>query len=140
MKKILVFFAVLLLFFCIWGCENPEQSNNVTKYVFDNSGNGYDFENISGVTFFIDSISEEEVYESMWLVYLIYESNASGAYFSFPLPGTGLLGDSDYYSSQHYSSYNETIRFDITRTEGSGEVYSEIHVVRIVPSSISTQP
>lgn len=101
---------------------------NVTQYTYDNTfdfGANLDFNLQVSTT--LDTMNR-----SLWFVYLKY---AGGFDYYYPMPGLGYNGSSYYRNTFYYNASLNKVIHNITRVNGSGEVYSGIKIIRIYANS-----
>lgn len=113
-----------------WGTplnlKGADGNANVTRYLYF----GHDFRSMISVVRYLDGLeSEAEMRQSAWLIYFIYENSNGPVYYS--VPGYGY-GDLSFYSF-HYSwnDNNQEVSFNLRASEGSGEEYDQIEIIRI---------
>lgn len=115
------------------GPKGEDGNANVIRYIFD----GHDFSVNTFAPRIIDNVSESEVLESAWLVYLV--NYTGGSLVAFHIPGNGKNSNA-LYKVGHVSLPDDgsgpKLRIAIYLTDGPSEVYEEIHVIRIEQSEI----
>lgn len=106
-----------------WGTPiNLKGNANVTLYRFD----GNDFSTNGSITREIDDITETEMVESGWQVYLVF--NNGGV---FHIPGFGAFGFSEYGVAHSFDASSSIVSFSIAVLDSDpGEAYEEIRIVR----------
>jgi hypothetical protein len=104
---------------------------NVTQYTYDGP---FDFN--ANLDFNLQlSTTLDTMNRSLWFVYLKY--NGGFEYF-YSLPGLGYNGSSYYRNTFYYNaSFNKVIH-NITRVNGSGEVYSGVKIIRVYANNTAT--
>lgn len=115
-----------------WGTPINLQGNaNVTLYIFD----GHDFTADIQVLRTVTGLSESDFLSSSWVVYLV-ELQTDGDYIFYPIPRSGgIFGLSDYSYASVYSGLGFAT-FDIRLTDGPGETYEEIRIIRTAASNV----
>jgi hypothetical protein len=110
------------------GSQGPAGNANVIQYNFP----GYNFTSagFSSVNLQITTTADT-MNRSAYLVYLV---RASGN--TYPLPGWGLSGDSQYRVLIYYSGGKANIT--ITKHSGPGEDYASIRIVRVYSNTTTT--
>ncbi|RNL77887.1 collagen-like protein [Sinomicrobium pectinilyticum] len=106
------------------GPQGIEGNANVTQYTFGN----HDFSATASIILDIPDITEEDMNQSAWFVYLVRPSKNV-----YPIPGTGLNGASEYrlYWSPILIGEVNTVRFNIQKTSGTGEEYTNIQIIQV---------
>ena len=137
-RMVAMVLAILVLFA---GCEfltGPEGSQgspgkdgnaNVDLYIFD----GHNFNANSFLRLHVDDVSEIEMKESAWLIYLVIN------YIFYQMPGPGWNAFSTYRSFVFWSNALQLVVLDIIRADGNGEGYDEIRVIRIAASDVKAR-
>ena len=103
---------------------------NVTQYTYDNTfdfGANLDFNLQVSTT--LDTMNR-----SAWLVYLKY---TGGFDYYYPMPGLGYNGSSYYRNTFYFNTSANKVIHNITRVNGSGEVYTGIKIIRIYANNVS---
>ena len=133
MKNTVLFLltAVLVAVIALTACEGPvgpAGNANVTLYVFA----GHHFGTLHTTDRFVTDLSRAEAERSGWLVYLVYDTGTAEYHYS--VPGTGWSPSSVY---QYVLDFQETqVKLTINRIGGTGEIYSQIRVVRIHANNV----
>lgn len=105
------------------GPPGEDGNANVTQYIFGE----HDFSASSQVSLDIPDITEEEMKQSSWHVYLVRPGGNV-----YPVPGWAVDGKTEYRLYMlHMPTNNGTARIVVTIKNGSGEIYSEIIVIRV---------
>jgi hypothetical protein len=108
--------------------EPGEDGNaNVDLYIFGS----HNFNTSPTAVLHVDDVDETEMKESAWLVYLLVNN------IFYQIPGPGLNGLSTYRSFVFWSNSMQRVVIEIRRTDGSGEGYDEIRVIRIGASNVT---
>jgi hypothetical protein len=97
---------------------------NVVQYTYG----GHNFAGSASINLQI-STTLDTMNRSAWLVYLV---RASGN--TYPLPGFGLSGDSDYRLLLYHSAGKANMT--ITKVSGPGEEYASIRIIRIYANTL----
>ena len=108
------------------GVPGEDGNANVDLYIFD----GHDFSTSSTAARHVDDVSETEMKESAWLMYLVINN------IFYQMPGPGWNAFSTYRSFVFWSNSMQLVVLEINRTDGSGETYDEIRVIRIAASDV----
>jgi hypothetical protein len=123
------------------GAQGIEGNANATLYIFDgasfNAGS-------TSATRSIELENESEMFQNVWLVYLIRSTEEPGNIFSalgaFQVPGRGYfitdLGDAGYDLGKRWIPVDSELRFIITRSSGINQTYDKIHIIKIEASNI----
>lgn len=111
-----------------WGSplnlKGADGNANVTRYIYP----GHDFEADYQVTFLIGGLeSEQEMRENAWLVYI---KDRIDTYHHIPGEIRGNAGTMNRYRVAHEWA-SPYVRFIIGLTDGNGDEYNAIEVVRI---------
>lgn len=112
------------------GSPGADGNANVFLYVFD----GHNFATIGSVAHQIPDVTEAEMRESAWLIYLVL-----GNLF-YQMPGPGWNAFSQYRSFVFWSEVQGGAIAQISRAGGTGETYDEIRVFRIAATNVNAAP
>jgi hypothetical protein len=113
------------------GPQGISGNANVTQYTYDNS---FDFS--SNLDFNLQvSTTADTMNRSLWFVYLKYNG---GFEYYYPLPGLGYNGSSYYRSTFYFNAGFNKVIHNITRVNGSGEIYSGVRIIRVYANNTTT--
>ncbi len=113
------------------GPQGISGNANVTQYTYDNS---FDFS--SNLDFNLQvSTTLDTMNRSLWFVYLKYNG---GFEYYYSLPGLGYNGSSYYRNTFYFNTSANKVIHNITRVNGSGEVYTGIKIIRVYANNNTT--
>ncbi|MCX2679016.1 hypothetical protein OOZ15_03600 [Galbibacter sp. EGI 63066] len=109
------------------GPQGIEGNANVTQYTFGE----HDFSVSSSVNLDIPDVTEEEIKQSSWHVYMVRPGGNV-----YPIPGWGVDGMTEYRIYMlHVPANNGSARITITIKNGTGEIYAELIVIRVIANN-----
>jgi len=119
------------------GPPGEDGNANVTMHIFD----GHDFSVVPNIDFCLgDNITEQEMVESLWKVYLGTEVEEFGfVYWHIP----GVANATEYGAITAYDSLGNLCSdelaqpvIDVARVDGPGEEYQEIRIIQILANTV----
>src|SRR5699024_10466164 len=105
-----------------WGSpinlKGADGNANVTRYLFP----GHDFSDVQNEQLRISGLTEQEMQQSAWLVYLVTDEILPDREYYFSIPGE--IGSTDYGLSHYF--YGTQVRFDIHANSKDIRSYNRI--------------
>lgn len=120
------------------GPAGEDGNANVTVHIFD----GHDFATAPNLDLcFGTGISQQEMTESAWDVYLGIENGAFGLIY-WHVPGFADFGSSEYDVATAYDTPESLCGsaqplVEISLVSGPGEIYQEIRVIQTIANNVS---
>ncbi|MCW9708493.1 collagen-like triple helix repeat-containing protein [Fodinibius salsisoli] len=113
------------------GPQGEDGNANVTLYIYD----GHDFSSSSLARREVTGVTETEMNESEWNVYLVHPS---GWYYH--LSGYGVSDSTMYFASHRWVDNDPGfVDFWVEAAEGPGEEYTEIRIIRTAVNNINDE-
>ena len=137
-RLVLMVATVLAILVGFAGCElltgpegpqgSPGEDGNadVDLYIFG----AHNFSTSPTAVLHVDDVTQIEKKESAWLIYLVINN------IFYQMPGPGWNAFSTYRSFVFWSNSMQLVVLEIIRTDGNGEGYDEIRVIRIGASDV----
>jgi hypothetical protein len=117
-----------------WGTplnlKGADGNANVTRYLYPAT----DFSSDPGI-YILDVNSENELVTHAWLVYFVYESSSTGIQSYYAIPGYGISDQTFYTRFYYWSDSYSTAYMQIRESDGPGEEYHRIEIVKIGSSN-----
>lgn len=113
------------------GPQGPEGNANVTLYIFD----GHDFSSSTIARREVSDVTETQMSESDWHVYLVHSSG-----WIYHMSGYGISDDTMYFTAHRWVDGDPGyIDFWIEAADGPGEEYAEIRIVRTAANNVNDE-